>query len=593
MTVLQVRLACDGGPAALEEIADILERTADPIAIVDATLLIPRAALAPILDDPTAATAMLVRPTADGGDVRVRHHRVMGVGSAWHEIVVADHRWLGAVLIAPGDANSAAGAFRTMARAWRDGRLGPDQGSLDAVQLCAVALVRGGVACRAVTCVDVPWSRGARSNVELATTRAAVEAFPAERIERLQANRVDDGFYSTFVVRRASKPLTRLALRLGWSPNTITLISFAVGLGAAVLFAIGLRWSLVLGALALQLSLVIDCVDGEVARATRRFTALGAWLDAWTDRVKEFCAYAGLAWGSAVALGVDAWPVAVLLVVLQTTRHVSDYDFSRVQWQRETAVPERAMDDPADLVEGWASGSALAGAMAKSTQANRRSSVRWFKRAIHLPIGERWLIISVVAALASGAWALRVLFIAGLLALAYVMAGRILRTVTWRGSAPDDAVLLLARQSDGGPLVSTVARWVPLTRLWRGRWSWVVPAALRLVELGLVALLVLAVVPGARAVAPLAFAWVAVVAFHHYDVLYRALGGASMPRWLTWAGLGWDGRSLAVIAASALGLAALTDVLGVGAGILAAIVVVIASAQWLLSQRTRPDRMSA
>ena len=65
---------------------------------------------------------------------------------------------------------------------------------------------------------------------------------------------------------------------------------------------------------------------------------------------------------------------------------------------------------------------------------NRRDAVRWAKRAIHLPIGERWLLISVFAALLGPSWALGVLLVAGLVALAYVTAGRTLRTFTWRGT---------------------------------------------------------------------------------------------------------------------------------------------------------------
>mgnify|MGYP003347269727 CR=1 FL=1 len=100
----------------------------------------------------------------------------------------------------------------------------------DIVELVAVALVRGGVPVRAVGVVDVPWYRDPDDRI---AAEAAVRGVSEARIRQLQANRLDDGFYSTFVVRRLSKPLTRLALRLGWSPNAITLLSFAVGLLAA------------------------------------------------------------------------------------------------------------------------------------------------------------------------------------------------------------------------------------------------------------------------------------------------------------------------------------------------------------------------
>ena len=100
----------------------------------------------------------------------------------------------------------------------------------DLVELVAVAITRGGVGLRAIDMVDVPWSRSPADPDEARRLAASV---PEARIAQLQANRVDDGFYSTFVVRRLSKPLTRVALRLGWTPNAITLISFAVGIAAA------------------------------------------------------------------------------------------------------------------------------------------------------------------------------------------------------------------------------------------------------------------------------------------------------------------------------------------------------------------------
>ena len=428
--------------------------------------------------------------------------------------------------------------------------------------------------------VDVPWSRSPADPDEARRLAASV---PEARIAQLQANRVDDGFYSTFVVRRLSKPLTRVALRLGWTPNAITLISFAVGIAAAGAFAVGDRWALVLGAVLLQLSLIIDCVDGEVARATRRFSALGAWLDASTDRVKEFLAYAGLAYG-AFRFGADIWWLAVVLVVLQTTRHMSDYDFSRVQRMREAHVPIRSIRVPDDGAAGQAGGWSVSGAMEMSTRMNRRDAVRWAKRAIHLPIGERWLLISVFAALLGPSWALGVLLVAGLVALAYVTAGRTLRTFTWRGPTPEAGVELLSRQGDSGPVLGLLGGLIPSAtrrRWWAGRAAWCVPALLRLVELGVVAIVVLAWHP---TVIVIGFWWMTIVAFHHYDTLYRAMQDSAPPRWLVWLGLGWEGRTVLVLVLAMLGAATLGSGLTVAAWLLAALFVVVASVQWLSVQ---------
>ena len=359
------------------------------------------------------------------------------------------------------------------------------------------------------------------------------------------------------------------------SPNLVTVISFIIGIGAAASFAVGERWGLVLGALLLQLSLIVDCVDGEVARATRRFTALGAWLDASTDRVKEFLAYAGLAYGASRS-GVSLWWIAVVLIVLQTTRHMTDYDFSRVQRLREAYVPRLALTQRDDAATGSAGGWSVSGAMEFSTRINRRDAVRWAKRAVHMPIGERWLVISVLAAVLGAAWALGGLLVLVVLALAYVLVGRTLRTLTWTGATPPPGSLMLERQGDGGPILAIFGKH---PGVWNMRFAWGVPAILRFVELGVVALVALVWVPAAI---PVAFWWMAVVAFHHYDTLYRALQDSATPRWLTWWALGWDGRSLLVIALTAAGL--LTVGLTWGAWLLAALVVAVASVQWLLVQ---------
>lgn len=573
----------DSPSTALRHLVARLDGATAPVVVVASGLVVAPAALAPLTHDPYVPTALLVRPASQSGDVRVRHHVVTSVGSAFHDVTAPDHRSVGALVIATADAAAASAAVAGLTAAIDDGAVVTD--GRDLLELVAVGIARGGVPLRAIDMVDVPWFR-APEDPDAARVRAG--SVSDDRIARLQANRMDDGFYSTFVVRRASKPLTRLALRIGWSPNAITVLSFAIGLAAAGSFALGSRWALVLGALLLQLSLVVDCVDGEVARATRRFSALGAWLDASTDRVKEFLAYAGLAVGAATG-GADIWWLAVVLIVLQTTRHMADYDFSRVQRLREAFVPRRDIRIADDGAAGSAGGWSVSGAMELSTRMNSRDAVRWAKRAIHLPIGERWLIISVFAALLGPTWALGVLLVAGLAALAYVTAGRVLRTLTWHGPTPPAGARLLARQADAGPVLSALAAAVPAglrQRAWENRAAWAVPSLLRFVELGLVAVVALVWFPS---VTVAAFWWMAVVAFHHYDTLYRAMQDHDSPRWLVWLGLGWDGRTVVVVAFAVVGVAALGTGLAWGAALLAVLFVLVASVQWLSVQtKARP-----
>jgi phosphatidylglycerophosphate synthase len=107
-----------------------------------------------------------------------------------------------------------------------------------------------------------------------------------------------DGFVDRHVNRKCSGLLTRGFLRLGWSPNTITMVSMVVGLVAAAMFVPG-SWELaILGALILQLSVIIDCCDGEVARLTFSESKFGQELDIWADNVVHIVLFAAIACGA-------------------------------------------------------------------------------------------------------------------------------------------------------------------------------------------------------------------------------------------------------------------------------------------------------
>ncbi|GAA1542619.1 hypothetical protein GCM10009678_26370 [Actinomadura kijaniata] len=76
----------------------------------------------------------------------------------------------------------------------------------------------------------------------------------------------------------------------------------------------------------------------------------------------------------------------------------------------------------------------------------------------------------------------------------------------------------------------------------RGRLDWLVPPGIRAIEYGYLAVLGFA----QNVSAPLVFVLLAVLAFHHYDTVYRTRQGLRAPEWLFRAGLGWEGRMLLV-----------------------------------------------
>ena len=551
----------------IDSVLSALRGSEGDLVVISGDLVINPAVLAPVTENPFAGTCAAVRRSRDG-NLRVLHHHLVAAGTSFHVVNSTNAVSVGALRLAHRDHARMLPVLTSLLEVVSTHREVKPHESLE---LIITAMLRAQIQVKEIEIIDAPWFRSPEDR-----DKANQEVFSITEasIRRLQANRIDDGFYSTFVVRKLSKPLTGLAIRWGLSPNAITVISFVIGLLAAASFAAGNRWFLVLGAILLQLSLVIDCVDGEVARATRRFSTLGAWLDASTDRVKEYAAYAGLAAG-AVVMGVDswrAWSLALILMVVQTARHMGDYNFAAIQRIREIGLPFAAINDPQDP---WGSQS---GAIALSTQINSRPFIRWFKKVIHMPIGERWLVLSVAAIIFNGYWALLALLVLTSFAWLYTLVGRVLRTLRW--SHEPAGVQLIADQLDAGPLLGSLPQRFKFSPT--SRWNWSYPMLLRVGELGLVAAIAIYVFPQWET---LAFGYLFIVAFHHYDNLYRALGGSRAPRWITWSALGVDGRTLIIGIAALLGITAFHDTLNLGVAWLFMWCVVIASVQYLGAQK--------
>lgn len=121
-----------------------------------------------------------------------------------------------------------------------------------------------------------------------------------------------DGYVDRHFNRRISGVFTRLFLKLGISANTITFISMAIGLIAAAFVAKGGYAAGIIGALLLQLSAIVDCCDGEVARLTFTESSFGEQLDLMADNIVHTGIFAGMAWSVAQASG--PWASIALLL---------------------------------------------------------------------------------------------------------------------------------------------------------------------------------------------------------------------------------------------------------------------------------------
>ncbi len=81
-------------------------------------------------------------------------------------------------------------------------------------------------------------------------------------------------------VRRASFPVTYLFINSGWTANMVSVLSWFVIFGAAVLLCINNFWCMLAGVVLTNFWLVLDCVDGNIARVKKVKTFMGDFFDA-------------------------------------------------------------------------------------------------------------------------------------------------------------------------------------------------------------------------------------------------------------------------------------------------------------------------
>jgi phosphatidylglycerophosphate synthase len=113
---------------------------------------------------------------------------------------------------------------------------------------------------------------------------------PPEVLARLN----DEHWFGRLYMRKLSPYATIVFARLGWSPNAVTVCFMLAGVAAGVLTAVPGLAAAVGVFLLIQLYLLFDCSDGELARYTGRFSAAGVYLDRMGHYIAEALLLAGL-----------------------------------------------------------------------------------------------------------------------------------------------------------------------------------------------------------------------------------------------------------------------------------------------------------
>lgn len=218
-----------------------------------------------------------------------RFRRVQALGIAWERresaeplperaLVAASH-----VLVTVEDLRRLlAGADGTARLTTADGRRLPvgvmEAGTLpSATPPEAGPSIRGGPVCAPIT------------------DRASCDLAEAALWRSLRSS--SDGWVDRHVNRPVGRLLSRVLIHTPVTPNQVSVVSILIGIFSGFQFARGTPSSALLGAILLQLSAVIDCIDGDIARVVFKESRLGRWLDLVGDQFVHLAVFAGIPLG--------------------------------------------------------------------------------------------------------------------------------------------------------------------------------------------------------------------------------------------------------------------------------------------------------
>jgi CDP-diacylglycerol---glycerol-3-phosphate 3-phosphatidyltransferase len=135
-------------------------------------------------------------------------------------------------------------------------------------------------------------------------------------------------------------PIVRLFLRLGISPDAVTVVgTLGVAAGALIFFPQG---ELLIGVLVITAFVFSDLIDGQMARVSGRSSPFGAFLDSTLDRIGDGAIFGGLALYFAGAGDSDLYLALSLVCLLMGA--VTSYARARAEslgFQAQVGIAER------------------------------------------------------------------------------------------------------------------------------------------------------------------------------------------------------------------------------------------------------------
>tara|TARA_R110002020_G_scaffold77450_4_gene195466 strand:- start:6141 stop:6908 length:768 start_codon:yes stop_codon:yes gene_type:complete len=109
-----------------------------------------------------------------------------------------------------------------------------------------------------------------------------------DKLQALWATKTrDDEWWSSFVTAPLAIVANYFAVELRWiTPNRVTAASFLIAVAASLAILGGGSWYFLVAAVLIQMSHVLDCMDGQMARYKRISSPVGSYYDRITDQVQ-------------------------------------------------------------------------------------------------------------------------------------------------------------------------------------------------------------------------------------------------------------------------------------------------------------------
>ncbi len=108
---------------------------------------------------------------------------------------------------------------------------------------------------------------------------------------------VYDGYISKYINRRLSEPMARLLAKTRITPNQMSWAAFGIAILSFASFVLGHN---IIAGLLVQLSSIVDGIDGSLARLKGMTSEFGGFLDSLLDRYADIL----------IVLGLTLWSVS-------------------------------------------------------------------------------------------------------------------------------------------------------------------------------------------------------------------------------------------------------------------------------------------